>query len=318
MGLFSSIGGSILGSAAGSALGSIGGSFLDRALGRDDARAGHRYDLRYSLRKEEELWNRAQERGLTPQEYYGSPAAGGAGGGVSGGAQTLGNINAANTSALTARQQMETQLATTKMQTDAQKYAADKQFGASTYSTDKTFEAAMANFGLKRDEYLNVTVPQAAAQLGKTEQETLKLINDVATSTPKFKRLMKLMSMGLDNTLVHLATSSTGLDIGDPEVVANMSEDDRAKLTAAIMSARSTFKTEVSGAQETINAYLDALIDDNANVADYLWNKLQNMFGIQATDTPGPTSPRNNIGSSNDVLRTTPHANRDFPGLPAN
>ena len=311
MGLFSSIGDS-LGSAVG---GAIGGAL---GLGNDSVKSGHKYDLRYSLRKEEELWNRSQERGLTPQEYYGSPAAGGAGGGLSGGAQTLGSIQEGTQQAVMQSQQQKTQLAIAERQAESAENVARIQAGASQYSTDKTFEAAMNNYNLKRDEYLNVTVPQAAANLGKTEQETKKLINEVATSKPKFVRLMKLMSMGLDNTLVHLATSATGLDIGDPEVVANMNEDERAKLTAAIMSARSTFKTEVSGAQETINQYLDALVEDNANVADYLWHKLQNLFGIQATDPKGPTSPRNNIGSSNDVLRTTPHANRDFPGLPAN
>ena len=77
--------------------GGVRGGFLGgTGINPDALRLGHRLDNkhyreRYTQEKNFD-WRQARKRGLTAQEFYGSPVSGGGSPGVSGGAQVLGNM----------------------------------------------------------------------------------------------------------------------------------------------------------------------------------------------------------------------------------
>lgn len=64
----------LLGSAAGEFLGDVGEVILGGVVANEGASKGAARDYRYYKKRDQYDWRVAQDRGLTPQEFYGSPA----------------------------------------------------------------------------------------------------------------------------------------------------------------------------------------------------------------------------------------------------
>ena len=241
---------------------------------RRDVRLGHEYDLDFSLRKEDELWKRAKARGLTPQEYYGSSAAGGAGGGVSGGAQVLGNskthVQTAKMQALTqlgnAAAERQTRLDVARVQADAQKYSADKAYqGVGDQIVGNVAIQELRNlieqqkFNLNERTFKEVTLPAAQEKLRKTKQEVNKLLNEVATSTPKWQRWKVLTQLGFDNTIQNMLINKHGIDPTSKESMQGISDQKfKAILAAMIANSSYSFK-EFSGIGTSLKTFFEWL-----------------------------------------------------------
>ena len=227
----------------------------DKQWQLDMVRLGNQMDLANQNKAYDHRLTRMKEHGLTSVEMFGSPGAS-PGGGTTGSGQTLGNN--ANQQALqnqqlrtqqrmAARQQSAqaaTQLAQTKMQTDAQKYAADRAAGVETRGQDINMNIAMQTLNLKRAELAN-KVRETTATIGKTEQETRKLINEVATSHKSFVTAMKQLSMGPQNLLVELTMQHHGIDVQGG--FANLPETKRQEILNEILALSSTLYVEGAG-----------------------------------------------------------------------
>lgn len=268
-------------SAAGyGALATIGtafvGSVTNRGGSRADIRYGHSSDNRYALAKESELYDRARDRGLTPQEYYGSSAPGVSG--PSGAASVLGNsrtqrdiqrqqsITAAGQAAAdrqnrldTTNIQARTQIETAKIQAGTQTRGQDITEGVQQRGQDITEKIGMGNLHLNTEKYLKIQIPQAAANLKKTTQEVNKIINEVATSTPKFLKMIKIMTMGSDNSYGLAIQNMLGIDISNVKQMQSLPVDTRRKLLAGLLSGSSNAAKEFAGFSGNIDQWLDTI-----------------------------------------------------------
>ncbi len=216
-----------------------------RSQQKDDVRYGHEQDNVYSLGKEAELFRRSEDRGLTPQEYYGSAAPGASG--PSGGAQVLGNMrsrrdtqrsqatamlgNAAaerTTKLQIAKIQSETQLKSAEISSGTQRYSTDVSAKTQTRSQDLQNAIANKNWKLAKQRLETIETPKLIQELKISRQQFKKLTNEIATSTPKFQLYMKKLSMGVDNMMVEFLQHAFGVDITDPKSVQRMSLSQRA------------------------------------------------------------------------------------------
>lgn len=212
---------------------------------RKDVRYGHEQDNRYGLAKEASLYARSQERGLTPQEYYGSAAPGASG--PSGGAQVLGNMrskrdvatkqnlsmlgNAAaerSTKLEIAKIQSQTQLKSAEISSGTQRYSTDVSATTQTRAQDLQNAIATKNWALAKKRLETIETPKLLQELKISRQQFKKLTNEIATSTPKFMLYMKKLSMGVDNMMVEFLQHAFGVDITDPKSVQRMSPSQRA------------------------------------------------------------------------------------------
>ncbi len=276
----------------------------------EDVKAGHAADLDSHRNTDAYDWRVAKQRGLTPQEFYGSSAAGGAG--SSGGAQILGNSHDRQQSiqADQAQQSQErqkdrtTQLQQTQMQTQAQIQTAEIAAGQSgqnvklqtdtqRYSADLQNAIATKNYKLANQKLQTIDKPKLLAELNINSKQLQKLSNEIATSTPAFTLYMKKLSMGVDNMMVEFLQHSYGVDITNPKSVQSMSAAERAAFinhTAAIQS--NVFK-EAAGitlgvsdrAEETTNS-LSQLYDSYIDT----WN--QTFPGNKPSTKPSRRNPR--------------------------
>lgn len=275
-------------------LGVVGASRRSRRAARQSERnvvLGHQYDNQFTLEKEQALYDRARERGITPTEYYGSSAPGGAAAANTGAGQVLGNADTQE--ALQARDQKfqmfnkmldrTTALQQTKMQTDAQRDVADKQVGATTRGQD--IQKAIADGRLKLDQatYL-INLRESAANIKKTEQETAKLINEVVTSTPRFVTMMKQLSMGPTNLLVELTMRHHGLSLSDKSF-ESLPVEKRKKILAQILALSSSTYTESQGAAAALGGSMESAGD---KIAEWIADLFDTGDGIEATEEPPP------------------------------
>ena len=249
----------------------IGGAVYNQEKSGSNLRKGHKADVRYSLKKERGLWAAARKRGATISEYYGSSAAGG-GGGVSGGANVLGR-STEKTAQLMAdaggaladyqltKRGQDIDLEKSKIQAQAQIKSAGIQQETGKYSADKSYEGVMEKLKFSKKVYNEITKPQAARIADKTTKEIEHLVNQVALSEPKFVRMLKIMTMGTDNTLGLAIQNTLGIDVSDVEQMQNLSPDKRRALIQGMMTAGSQTAKELSGTQTTISQYLDLFVD---------------------------------------------------------
>lgn len=236
--------------------------------------------------------NRGKEAGMTDYEMFMGPA-GGAGGGTGSATATLGNsgdqIRQAQTAQKIASEEKQkdriTSMAQTAMQTESQQKVAETQAGVNTRGQDIQEAIAQGKLALDRDTYNNINVPQAAQNLKKTEQETKKLINEVATSDKKFQQAMKQLSMGPANLLVELTMRHHGIALNDNSFMA-MDKNKREAILAQILALSSSTYTEGKGA-----AALGSTAAEQSGagdiIADFLAGFADTGDGIEpATGTP--------------------------------
>ena len=255
-----SVGGFFLGGPLGSEIGgSLGGAIdANQADPRGDTKKGLEYENEAYLAREKALWKRGQRRGLTPQEYYGSPAPGV--GGPSAVGVALGNQ--ANARQMQARStgvqafenalNRKTQLGIAKIQADAQVKSAETSAGATKGAANIQAEAQkfIAANRLKLDEKTYQMNMQLAASKMKIEKQQLeKLVNETATSDPQFVKMMKQLSMGVENMLTEYFQRHHGISLYDPESFTNLEEAKRKQLLTAMIAMRANLMSEWSFVQ---------------------------------------------------------------------
>lgn len=263
---------------AGATVGAILGGASDRSNAKKSS------ELNYEQHKliDKYDWKQAKKRGITPVEFYGSPAASTSG--DSGASVTLGN-QASKFADI--GQTMAMQFKENEKDRDSNERIAAIQAGASEYATDKTYEANIKRLRFDKEMYYNTTVPQAAANIGKTIQETNKLVNEVATSDPKFQRFMKIMTMGIDNTIGLAIQTSLGVDVSDPKQMKNLPLEKKKQLMAGLLSAKSNLAAEMSGASQSVGSWLDSLANAMQKGVDYMFNSSPGIEQTTSTNKLG-------------------------------
>lgn len=239
-----------------------------RSRRRSDLRYGHFMDQQFSLGTEAAMWSRAQERGLTPQEYYGSSAAGAPS--VSGGAQVLGNNET-----VMAKQRLETaaMLGNAEQERRNRKEVAEIQADAQVQSAEIGSEAtqeaaktgAVANVAIARlrnliearkvdlseREFNEVTLPAAAANLKMKEQEVKKAVHEVATSAPSFVRGNILLTMGFDNTMQNMVLKRFAIDPTSVKSMQALSKKQFEHIMTVMLGYSSSVGRETRGIGKT-------------------------------------------------------------------
>ena len=300
MSFLGAIGGAVGGALGNKLFGQSSGSRRRQARRNQEAilqqmKVGNQLDLDNQKSMFNYRMQQGAEMGLTPVELFGSPASG-SGGGTSGSGATLGNSMSqqqmqAQQLDQTFQQQMQTlgvQAATsleqTKMQTDAQRDVAKIQSGDTQRGQDINQEIAQQTLDLKRQELQN-TVRQTTALIGKTEAETRKVINEVATSDAKFVTAMKQLSMGPANLLVELTMRHHGLSLSD-ESFTNLPESKRQEILDQLLALSSTAYVEGQGGK----ALGGGAVEGAKSIIQSIWTILKtagkNASGIVKQFTP--------------------------------
>ena len=254
----------------GTLFGSVGGAVLDKVLGRNEGRSnlqqGHEQDVKWSLHKENELWSRAEARGLTPQEYYGSAAPGA--GGTSGGGQVLGsqtNVqNQLKYDMYNKEMDRKTTLGVARINADAQKYSADQSRQATQDQvTGNVAVQELRNLmedrkiNILEREFEEIRLRAAQASLDLTREQIKKAVNEVVTSTPKYQREMKLLSMGFDNTIQTMILNRAG--VSDPKDMSKLTEEEYEALLQTMLGHSSTLGRELKGIVQSVKDLINFL-----------------------------------------------------------
>jgi hypothetical protein len=221
---------------------------------QENIRLGNSLDMQNQKEMFDYRIDAGLEAGMTPYEMFMGPAAG-AGGGTTGSGAVLGNsaqqLGKQMMQNKQQQQMVKTQivadLAKTKMQTDSQKEVAEIQAGASRYGTDVKAATDAARLALDKETYVNTIAPKAAAELGLTVQQTLKAVNEVATSEPKFLKMMKVATMSSENILATLTALGLPFDVLNPEDARKLTPKQREEVTRQILGILSHTRKEAEG-----------------------------------------------------------------------
>lgn len=220
--------------------GSRGGLAGGSGYNPDVVRKGHRLDNRYYHQREALDWRKAVARGLTPQEYYGAGAPGNPG--PSGGAAVLGNMAAQSMASgkafkaqlLATSMQNETAIEQSHIAADAQRDVANIKAGQDQKGLDQRIV-----------EYENIHLPAAQAKLKITREELKKVVNDVQTSEPAFRRMMALLQAGPENMKATMVLEKYG--VRDPHDVNKLSPALREALLTEMIAVSAKLRPEIEG-----------------------------------------------------------------------
>ncbi len=275
MGFFSSIGGAVLGGLTGGITNSIMGKIdpapKQQKMSRSDIRMGHEEDTKSFKDRAQYSWDQAKERGLTPQEFYGSSAAGGSS--SSGGAQVLGNSQD-KANQINQQQHQETKERNKDRMTQlkvAQIGAGNVQLQTDTTKRgqDFTYDIQQKNYQLAQQKLQQIELPKLKAELKISSQQFKQMTNQIATSTPKFMLYMKKLSMGVDNMMVEFLQHSFGIDITDPKSVQGMSPSRRAAFINATAAINSSVFKEAAGIGKITTDTLTNVFGQSKKPDDY-------------------------------------------------
>lgn len=224
---------------------SLGTEAFKSVLGRSDARAGRLGQDRSYAWRDQYDWKQAEDRGLTPQEFYGSPAAGGSA--ATAGA-SLGN-NSGSAMQDFARMQWESSEREKDRQKD--KDIAEIQTGTQRDITAEQLRVQQLIENRKADlteRQLNeAVIPAAAANIGVSEQQVKLLIEQTKTATPSFQRAQKLLSMGVENTLTTMIMKRYGIDPTSGKAMQALTEDQYDEALSLMMAMTSHSYKELQG-----------------------------------------------------------------------
>ena len=241
--------------------------------------------------------------GLNTYEMLMGPA-GGAGGGTTGSGQTLGNSMTQNEASMRQARVAQSEnakdrqasIVQTAMQTQTQKDVAEIESGDKKRGQDLQKEIADNVLSLNTRELNEVKLPQAAAQLQLTRQQLQTEINKTATSSERFQKEMKQLSMGPANLLVELTMRDKGISLADDSFM-KLSEEKRQEILTELLAMASTLYVEASGF-DTVTDKVKGKTDKAANsIADLIADLIVRATGgsgIEATNAP-PNVP--NLGA---------------------
>ena len=243
--------------------GMLGRSKPDRFNSGDMKRA-LALENKFYKRRQEYDWRKSQKRGLTPQEFYGSGAAGGSGP-TGGPAQVLGNsktqqevaasqIEAANVQNALGR---GADIVKANIQADATRDAASIAAGASIHGTDVNARVQEAKnrilqgqLDLSNREFNEVTLKDLAMRAKLNEQEVKVRMNDAINSSPAWVRHKVIMQLGVDNTIQNAILARHNVNIADPRSIAMMSQEKYRNLLGSLLAAKSSVTTATEGIAE--------------------------------------------------------------------
>jgi len=270
------VGAAILGGAAVSAASSYLGGRQASSAAREGTAEGLRREHNYYRKRDRYDWRQAKDRGLTPQEFYGSSAAGNSA--SSGAVSTLGNQlaqakqaqyqgfgNAVQTAASqavpvkVAQINQQTALGTARIQAG--------QSGLNTQMTTSTQYAIaemrnridQGKLDLSNKEFNSVSAPAAAQALKISAQEFKLKVNEVANTQPAWVREKTLLNMGVDNTIQTLILKRTGYDITKQSDVKSMSPSAYKKILTSLLAAKSSTSTGAAGVQTLWDQITDSI-----------------------------------------------------------
>lgn len=318
-----STGYAILGAAGINAASSFIGARQAKSAAESGVRLGGAQDHKFYKKRDTYDWRKAMKRGLTPQEYYGSPAAGN--NPTSGATTTLGNQfgqaeqqkyqqigqaaqNAASnqTSMNIAQLQSDTSIETAKISAGASRFGATTSAEASMYSTDIKNALATKNYQLVKQRLTQVEIPKLLAQLKISSQQFKKLTNEIATSTPAFTLYMKKLSMGVDNMMVEFLQHSYGINITDPKSVQSMSPEQKAKFIQHTAGITSHAFKEAAGITLGVKSRSTSIFNDLSQAFNYSDSPNKTKSGKQ-NNTQRATQAREYNFRSKDARRTNPY-----------
>lgn len=225
------------------ASGAIAGQFVGAALGGHTARQGAKIDTRAKLGQEATLYDRAMDRGLTPQEYYGSAAPGNPS--SSGAGQVIGN----QANAMSA-QMSQAAIQSKEREKDRQnaKEIAGIQAGVQTAGQENQAQIEANKLALQKQQFTQIALKESAAKLKLNEQQVKSAINNVVTSAPKWHLMLKNLSMGPDNMWVQSYIEHTGINpITDPESFKKLPKSEREKFLLGFLAYASHTNKEAAG-----------------------------------------------------------------------
>jgi hypothetical protein len=296
------------------ALISGGASLLGNAFGSNSAdrrtKRQHRYNKelvqlgnQWDIANQKEMFDyridQGIEAGMTPYEMFMGPAAG-AGGGTSGSGATLGNnATQMEAQAMQAEQQRISQsmeaakdISIAQMNNETQKDVTQMQVDAQTRGQDIQADIADARLAFDKQHYKQVILPKLAADLALNEQQVQKAINEVVTSSPKFQRAMKQLTMGVDNLYVETLLKEAGISpTSSQEDWNKIPENKRAALLAALDKARSSVAREGQGLAEVLKDLVNWLVPQEEQSMEEPPVKLGNRGRITIKAPGGVSNP---------------------------
>jgi hypothetical protein len=240
---------------------------LARAHSIDMVKLGNQLDMTNQKEMFDYRIQQGLDSGMTAYEMFMGPAAG-AGGGTTGSGSTLGNqpaklaanaTQAANArmQAATAQMQAQTQLGTAMIQANAQRDVAKTQAeatkdaaginaDANQYKAELEYKINHKQLVLNEKQYQK-DLAVAAANINKTNQEASKLINETATSDPKFVQMMRRLQMGPQNILVEYAINKYGFNPLDPKSVEKSTDEMKRNFLTLVLGYDSRIAKEAFG-----------------------------------------------------------------------
>jgi hypothetical protein len=265
-GFLSAIGGLIAGkifggSAIAKAIGGAVGSFLGNRIGASEDRRNARLD-----------YEQQRSLGFTHSEIAG---AGGAGAGDT--SQAIMGNQATQFEAQRRQQEYEMQerdkdrMVAMRGQ-DAQVQSSQISAGASMYGADVQSRIAQGKLALEQRRFDNIQLPQA--------------LNDLATTTPEWKRQELLARMGVDNVVATTIAGSMGIDIMNPDSLNDLSEKQFIDLIRTVYGLQSYVFRESSGAilqGNTIGSELQQSLGSGAPEANLNFGP-QSILGSTGSD----------------------------------
>lgn len=289
-----------------SALGhTVGGIF-----GVMGAKKGAAADYRYGLKREAELWRRAQERGLTPQEYYGSSAPGGAASGSYGQSQVMGNAMQQSSAAVAEQvfqadqnqQNRDTQKDVAKTQADAQVKVAEIKAGTDIRGQDLTAQVSREKLAQVIRQHEEIGLQQLAKDLRMSESELKLRAQELITKSPQFLREMKRLGMGTENMFVEVVLRSMGID--DFDQIPNLSKAKQKELMQRMLSGSSSLAKTLAQTYGMGDEFMEAI----SEVHDFIMNWMPTMKGVSVT-SKNKTGAVLGGSSSSEPHQTAPNMN---------
>lgn len=247
------IAGGLIGGALGGPQGAAVGASLGSSFGaKGRMKEGYDIENAAALERRAMEWNFADKKlGLTPQEFYGAPAAGGAPSGS--GAQVLGNQAQQQAQQLaqmayesdqkdkdraTAERGQDVQLATAELQSQSQIASSSIAANANILGSQLNAQTAASRLDFDKSTQERVTIPKLAAELEISEAELQKRLNEVANSDPEYVRQLNSARLGVENSIQQVILSEYGVDLTQPETITKLDPEARVKLLLELFGAQ--------------------------------------------------------------------------------
>ena len=228
-----------------------------------------RKGMRYDRRQERHFYNTARQRGLTPQEYYGSPAAGG---NTTAGAQVMGNAHSQMMGQLADSEgiMQAAQMRNAKNIANIQK---DATLGAAGKSADAQVRIEQIKDNFRRD--------QLGMDRGTYQDRKQVTANEAANSMPEWVRRQVILKMGPDNMIIGALADKYNLDLSSAKSIQNAPDSVLVEFFKEVLKQTAKTGREAEGIKKIIKDLIDwakSHLPDNRAKGESWIQKLQNYL----------------------------------------